>query len=296
MGAEVRTDGGRPPIEITGTRLHGIRFRSEVPSAQVKSAVLLAGLAAEGATTVSERIPTRDHTERVLLHLGAPIRRHGSGSVTVKAFEPPGFEASVPGDVSSAAFLVAAAALTGARLTVLGVGLNPSRTGFAAVMARMGVRLALEVAGNELGEPLGELRVEPSGDLRGTTVDPPELPLVIDEVPVLAVLAASAVGETWFRGAGELRVKESDRLAGIAELVRSLGGDAEVHGDDLLLAGGGLKGGRGHARGDHRMAMALTVAGLAARSPVEVEGIEAADVSFPGFVETLRRLGARIDG
>jgi len=296
MGATVRTDEGRPPVEITGGRLHGIRFEGAVPSAQVKSAVLLAGLAAEGPTAVSEPAPTRDHTERALRHLGAPIRVGEDGAIIVEAFQHGGFDASVPGDVSSAAFLAVAAALTGARLTVLGVGLNPSRIGFVHVMARMGVRLEGVVTRDELGEPVGELRVEATGDLRGTTVEADELPLVIDEVPALALLAANADGETLFRGAGELRVKESDRLSGLASLVRSLGGHAQVQGDDLLIGGGGMEGGRGEAHGDHRMAMALTVAGVATRSPVEVEGVEAADVSFPGFIRTLRALGARIDG
>jgi 3-phosphoshikimate 1-carboxyvinyltransferase len=136
--------------------------------------------------------------------------------------------------------------------------------------------------------------VRGGGSLSGTTVEPDELPLLVDEVPALTALAAHADGETWFGGAGELRVKESDRLAGLVDLVRSLGGHAGVEGDDLVVAGGGLEGGTGSARGDHRMAMALVVAGLAARSPVEVEGVEAADVSFPGFVPTLRSLGARV--
>jgi 3-phosphoshikimate 1-carboxyvinyltransferase len=293
MGAELATSGGRPPLTIRGGHLQGIRFSAPVPSAQVKSAVLLAGLEAEGETTVVEAASTRDHTERALAHLGAPVV-HDGAEVSISAFAHGGFAARVPGDVSSAAFVVAAAALTGGEVTLKGVGLNPTRTRFLEVMERMGVTTRGEVRGTELGEPVGDLHVLAGDVLRGTTVDAEELPLVIDEVPVLAVLAAHAAGETWFLGAAELRVKESDRLGGLAELVRSLGGQAAVEADDLVVAGGGLEGGSADARGDHRIAMALCVGALAARSPVEVEGVEAADVSFPGFLETLHALGARI--
>jgi 3-phosphoshikimate 1-carboxyvinyltransferase len=262
----------------------------------VKSAVLLAGLAAEGQTTVREPAATRDHTERALEHLGAPVRLEGGTSVTISAFQHGGFRARVPGDVSSAAFLVAAAALTGSELEVRGVGLNPSRTHFLAVMGRMGIRTESRVTAAELGEPVGDLHVAACDAPIGTSVEAWEMPLVIDEVPVLAALAAHARGESRFAGAGELRVKESDRLGGLADMLRTLGGHAGVEGDDLVVAGGGLEGGTGEARGDHRMAMAIAVASLAARSPVAVEGMEAADVSFPRFVETLKALGARIEG
>jgi len=296
MGADLETTEGCPPIAVRGRRLRGIRYAMPVASAQVKGAVLLAGLEAEGETTVTEPSPTRDHTERALAQLGAPVWVSGEGEVGVSAFRHEGFAAVVPGDVSSAAFLVAAAALTGGELTIEGVGLNPSRTRFLAVMERMGVRTQAEVRDMELGEPVGDLHVLACEGLRGTTVDREELPLVIDEVPVLAALAAHAAGESWFVGASELRVKESNRLDGLAELLRSLGGEAAVEGDDLLLAGGGLDGGRADALGDHRMAMAMCVAATAAGSAVEIEGIEAAAVSFPGFTETLRALGARIGG
>jgi len=296
MGADVRTTDGHAPVQVTGGALRGIRFETPVASAQVKSAVLLAGLAAEGETTIVEPVRTRDHTERALLHLGAPVRSSGAGRVTVEAFQHGGFSAEGPGDVSSAAFLVAAAALTAGELTVSAVGLNPSRTRFIDVMGRMGVVIEHLQTGSELGEPVGDLHVAKCGGLRGTTVGPDELPLVIDEVPALAALAAHAVDATRFLGAGELRHKESDRLHGLARLVRSLGGHAAVEGNDLVVVGGGLAGGSAHAGGDHRIAMALAVAGLAARGPVEVEGMEAADVSFPGFLETLRGLGAQIGG
>lgn len=294
MGAEVTTTEGHAPVVVRGGRLRGIEHRTPVPTAQVKSAVLLAGLAAEGETIVLESAATRDHTERALAHLGAPMTII-PGRVGVRGFQPPGFSGAVPGDVSSAAFMVAAAALTGRGLTVRDVGLNPTRTGFLGVLERMGVRTRLELEREELGEPVGSLTVEPCEGLRGTRVEPEELPLVVDEVPVLALLAAHARGETSFVGAAELRVKESDRLAGAVEAIRGLGGAAGVEGDDLVVAGGGLEGGSADARGDHRMAMAIAISALGARGPVTVEGIEAAEVTFPGFVSALVALGARVE-
>jgi len=295
MGADVRTAEGHAPVEIEGASLHGIRHTPSVPSAQVKGAVLLAGVAASGETTVAEPAVTRDHTERALAHLGAPVLIE-PGRVTVSAFQHEGFEASVPGDVSSAAFLAAAAALTGAELVVHGVGLNPTRTRYLEVMRRMGVEIELRVCREELGEPVGDLVIGPCTGLTGTTVEERELPLVIDEVPVLAALAAHAVGETRFTRAGELRVKESDRLTGIAQAIRSLGGQAGVEGEDLIVAGGGLAGGAASSGGDHRMAMAAAVAALAASGDSVIESMEAADVSFPGFIGTLRALGAGLGG
>jgi 3-phosphoshikimate 1-carboxyvinyltransferase len=294
MGAEVRTTGGHAPVTVRGGSLHAIEHATPVPTAQVKGAVLLAGLEAEGETVVRESAPTRDHTERALTHLGAPIRIE-PGLVGIRAFRPTGFAGRVPGDVSSAAFLVVAAALTGRALAVRGVGLNPSRTAFLDVLGRMGVRSRAEVEGQELGEPVGVLAVEPGEGLTGTVVEPGELPLVVDEVPVLALLAAHADGPTRFRGAAELRVKESDRLGGAVEAIRALGGGASVDGDDLVVAGGGLVGGDADARGDHRMAMSIAVSALGARGPVRIEGIESAEVTYPGFVPALVALGARVE-
>jgi 3-phosphoshikimate 1-carboxyvinyltransferase len=261
----------------------------------VKGAVLLAGIAADGVTAVVERVRTRDHTERALRALGAPVEVEG-GTVRVERFQHAGFEAEVPGDPSSAAYLVAAAAVTGARTTIAGVGLNPSRTRFLEVMRRMGVPVEARPSEERLGEPVGEIRVGATGGLTGVRVEADELPLVIDEVPVLAALAAHARGPSRFVGAGELRVKESDRLAGLASGLRALGVDAAAEGDDLAVVGGaGVGGGVATSLGDHRLAMAFVVVGLAAEAPVEVEGVEAADVSFPGFVPKLRALGAAIE-
>lgn len=295
MGAWVHTDRGHPPVEVHGGPLRGIHHVLAVPTAQAKGAILLAGLAADGWTTVVEPAGTRDHTERALRRLGAPVRlEEGEGTVSVSRFQHEGFEAEVPGDVSSAAFLVGAATLTGGELIIRGVGLNPTRTRFLSVLDRMGVGTELRLIGEELGEPVGELFVARLAGLLGTEVEARELPLVIDEVPVLATLAAHAEGETRFAGAAELRAKESDRLTGVAEIVRDLGGLARVEGEDLVVEGGGLAGGRTSARGDHRLAMAAVVAALGARAPCEIDGMEWSEVSFPGFVTALRALGARV--
>jgi 3-phosphoshikimate 1-carboxyvinyltransferase len=293
MGATVSTVDGHAPIEISGGRLRAVEVRLPVPTAQVKSAVLLAGLEADGTTTVLEPAPTRDHTERALACLGVRVTT-GPLRVSVEPSEHGPLEGHVPGDVSSAAFLVAAAAVTGGEVEVHGVGLNPTRTHFLRVLERMGVDVEEHVEADSCGEPVGTHRARGPGRLLATTVDAWEIPLVIDEVPVLAAVASHASTDSWFVGAGELRVKESDRLRGIAASLRDLGGIAAVEGDDLVVAGGGLRGGATSSRGDHRMAMAMTVAALGADGPTRVDGIEAADVSFPGFVSVLRALGAAV--
>jgi 3-phosphoshikimate 1-carboxyvinyltransferase len=294
MGAGITMTDGHAPITVEGARLRGIRYATPVPTAQVKSAVLLAGLAADGETTVTEAAATRDHTERALAALGAPVMI-GPGGVTVERFQHAGFDATVPGDVSAAAFVIAAAVLTRSEVAIEGLGLNPTRTRFLDVVERMGVSLERRVREETLGEPVGVLTVGASAALAGTRIGPDELPLVIDEVPILAVLGAFASGETSFRGAGELRIKESDRLAGLAKGLRGLGGEAEDEGEDLVVAGGGLAGGHADASADHRLAMAFAVAALGADGPSEVDGMESAAVSFPGFLETLHRLGASVE-
>ncbi len=295
MGATITTTDGHAPVEIVGGSLYGVSFALPIPTAQVKGAVLLAGIAAEGKTSVTEPAATRDHTERALAALGAPVSVEGTTVTLQGVYQHDAFAGAVPGDVSSAAFLVAAAAMTGSELTVRDVGLNPSRLHFLEVMRRMGVRTETRRTGDELGEPIGDLWVGASAELTGTEVSALELPLVIDEVPVLALLATHARGETWFMETAELRAKESDRLSGVADGVRTLGGHAGVEGDDLVVLGLGLRGGVADGRGDHRLAMAFAVAALAADSPSEIQGMEAADVSFPGFLETLRALGASVE-
>ncbi|MGH2597143.1 MAG: 3-phosphoshikimate 1-carboxyvinyltransferase [Actinomycetota bacterium] len=295
MGATVKTAQGHAPVEIHGGPLYGISYDLPVATAQVKGAILLAAAAAEGVTVVREPAPTRDHTERALAALGAPVSVEGSTVTLQGIYQHEAFEGTVPGDLSSAAFLVAAAALTRSELTILGVGLNPSRVHFLAVLERMGVRVEVRAHGEELGEPVGDLWVAPDAALVGTEVSAEELPLVIDEVPVLALIATHARGETWFSGAAELRAKESDRLSGVAAGAAALGGHAAVEGDDLVVPGLGLRGGTADARGDHRLAMAFAVAALAADAPCEIEGMEAAEVSFPGFLGTIRALGASVE-
>lgn len=295
MGAAVTTTDGHAPLEIVGGPLYAISYSLPIPTAQVKGSVLFAGIAAEGETVVIEPVVTRDHTERAFASLGAPVSIEGTTITLQGVYQHDAFSARVPGDASSAAFLVAAAALTGSELTVRGVGLNPSRLHFLRVLERMGVRIETRPMGEELGEPVGDMWVAPGAELRGTEVAASELPLVIDEVPILALMAPHARGDTWFMGAAELRTKESDRLSGVADGVRALGGHAGVDGDDLVLPGLGLRGGMADGRGDHRLAMAFAVAALAADAPSEIEGMEAADISFPGFVKTLRGLGASVE-
>lgn len=295
MGANITTTDGHAPLEVAGGPLYGIATSLAVPTAQVKGAILLAGIAAEGETSVTEPAATRDHTERALAALGAPVSVEGRTITLQGVYQHDAFAGTVPGDVSSAAFLVAAAALVGSELTIRSVGLNPSRLHFLQVMERMGVRTEVRPTGRELGEPVGELWVAPEADLKGTVVDASELPLVIDEVPLLAVVAAHARGETWFTGAAELRAKETDRLIGVADGLRGLGGHAGIEGDDLIVPGLGLSGGVADSGGDHRLAMAFAVGALAADGPSEIEGMEAADVSFPGFVDAIRALGASVE-
>ena len=294
MGASITTVDGHAPVIIQGARLVGISYRTPVPTAQVKGAVLFAGLDAEGTTVVEEAAPTRDHTERALAALGAPVEVRGT-TVRLDPFQPEGFAVRCPGDPSSAAFLIAAAALVESDLTITDVGLNPSRLRYIDVMRRMGLAIDTRLEREELGEPVGDIHIGPSGSLGPVVVAADELPLVIDEIPVLAMLAVHATGETRFAGANELRLKETDRLAGVTTGIRELGGAASIENEDLLIDGGGLRGGSTTAGGDHRLAMAFLVGALAASAPCEIDGMEAAEVSFPGFAQLLRALGARIE-
>jgi 3-phosphoshikimate 1-carboxyvinyltransferase len=296
MGAELHATGGRfPPLQVHGTRLRAISYELEVASAQVKSCVLLAALAADGATTVGEPSRSRDHTERMLLRAGVAVHRNGRHVTVVNADELLLDRVRVPGDPSSAAFLIAAGVLVpGSRLLLRDVGVNWTRTGFMRILHRMRgiVEGDLEDETGELvaEEPVSDLDVA-HGALEGTIVEPEEVPLAIDELPLVALLGCFAEGETVVAGAQELRVKESDRIAGVVEGLRGLGADIQDTADGFAVRGtGGLRGGRIDARGDHRMAMMGAVAGLASREGVEVVGIEAAAVSYPGFVQDLATL------
>jgi 3-phosphoshikimate 1-carboxyvinyltransferase len=298
MGAEVETDcEGRPPLTVRGGGLRGIEYRLPVASAQVKSAVLLAGLSAEGTTTVVEEIPTRDHTERLLWFAGVDVEVGGdAGDVrsSVRTGAPEPFTLRVPGDLSSAAPMLAAAALVpGSNVAVAGVGLNPTRTGFLDLLRRMGADVEVhedDVATEPGPEPAGEIRVRHSA-LAGVRLGHADVPSLIDELPLVALLGTQAQGTTEVRGAAELRVKESDRIAGLIRGLRALGADAEELPDGFVVRGPKrLTGGSCDAQGDHRLAMAFTVAGLVAAGPVEVTGMTFVADSFPGFVDTLEAL------
>jgi 3-phosphoshikimate 1-carboxyvinyltransferase len=296
MGAEVEAREGRlPPFTVLGAELTGITYELPVPSAQVKSCVLIAGLLAAGETTVVERHQSRDHTERMLRRARVPFTRDGRRVTVCQVDELELDEIVVPGDPSSAAFLVAAATLVpGSRVVMGNVALNWTRTGFLRIAERMGAVILgdLEAPGTEADdEPVGELDVA-SAPLEGTEVGPDEVPLAIDELTLVALLGAFAEGETVVRGAEELRYKESNRIAAVVEGLCGLGADIEETPDGFAVRGDGtpLPGGTIDSRGDHRMAMLGAVAGLASSGGVEVTGMEAAAVSYPGFERDLRGL------
>jgi 3-phosphoshikimate 1-carboxyvinyltransferase len=292
MGAHLdgRMGGTRPPLVVRGGELTGCEHRLEVASAQVKTAIVLAGLQAGGTTEVTEPAPSRDHTERMLAALGAPVQRVDERAVRVTAGAPSPFEFDVPGDPSSAAFWVVAATITpGSELVVEGVALNPTRIGFVDVLVRMGARIELVATAERLGEPVGELRVT-SAPLHGTTVEGAEIPWVIDEIPVLAVAAACAEGITEFRDAAELRVKESDRIATVSELLDSLGVGVEHGTDRLVVRGGRLHAGTVDSHGDHRIAMAGAVAATATEGATRVRGWRSVATSYPEFGDHLALL------
>lgn len=297
MGAQIFTaPGGTPPVVVSGgAPLRGVEHRLTVASAQVKSCLLLAGLFADGETWVHEPAPSRDHTERMLEAAGVALLR-GDGAIGVRGpvegLSLP--DVDVPGDFSSAApLLVAGALLADPEVRLRGVNLNPGRTGLLAVMRRMGADVTEEAGPPVAGEPCGTLVVRRSDALRATEVAPEEVPSMIDELPLVGILGAMGTGTTVVRGAGELRVKESDRIASVVAALRALGADAQEREDGFAVTGrGGLAGGAMEAVGDHRLAMLGAVAGLASREGVAVGGFEAVAVSYPGFARDLAGLGA----
>lgn len=301
MGASFASAGGRPPFTVAGADLVGIDFTLPVPSAQVKSAILLAGLSADGPTTVRESPRSRDHTELMLAEQGASIEiaiePTGAGGVTVSPvdrLEP--LDRLIPGDPSSAAFPIAAALLVpGSEVSVANVCVNPTRIGFFRILERMGARIdGLPAAADAGAGPRSEQVATLSavhGPLRGTEVGAEEVPSAIDELPLLALVACFAEGTTTISGAAELRVKETDRIAAVAEGLTGLGADIAATADGLVVTGRGeLEGGSIDSRGDHRLAMLGAVAGLASRTGVEVVGFESAAVSYPGFGDDLDAL------
>lgn len=294
MGAKLRCREERlPPLRIEGAELKGIEHELPIASAQVKSCLLFAGLLAEGPTWVREPARSRDHTERMLSAAGANVAWLRGGVALRPAKRLQLGEFAVPADFSSAAFfLVAALLVPGGKISLEGVGTNPTRTGLLGILERMGAEIEVEPVGERGGEPVGTIRVRGS-DLRGTEVGGAEIPLAIDELPLVALAACFADGETTIRDAGELRRKESDRVATTCEALNALGATAEPREDGIRVEGtGGLRGGTIDSHGDHRIAMLGAIAGLASREGVEVEGMDAAAVSYPGFEADLASLSA----
>lgn len=295
MGAHIIEEGenGALPLRTAGGRLRAIEYQSPVASAQVKSAILLAGLTGEVAVTLREPFQSRDHSERLFVHLGLDLhRRDGAIEYRPSDTRIRPFALDVPGDASSAAFLVGAAILAeGGALTVENVNVNPTRTGFLVVLERMGARVARVNLGESGGEPVADLIVRPA-TLTGTEVTAAEIPALVDEVPLLAVLASRAAGETVFRDVGELRVKESNRLELIAANLRAVGVESEVQGDDLHVRGGDRPPrGRVDTARDHRLTMAFAVLGTLRGADVRLSERRSVAISYPAFFTDLRRIG-----
>ena len=294
MGAKIESTDGKAPLVIaSGRPLTGIEHHLRIASAQIKSCLLLAGLGASGTTTVHEPAPTRDHTERMLRWFGAEIETTSEGAISIRGGQTLSARSfGVPGDISSAAFfLVAAAGLDGSEMTLEGVGLNPTRTGIIGVLRQAGVDLEITAERVECGEPVGDIVVRGSAAklsaARVLRFDGAVIANIIDEIPILAVLGTQMGQGIEIRGAAELRVKESDRIRTVVDGLRRMGANVEEFEDGLRVLPTHLSGGRIDSHGDHRIAMAFAVAGLFADDETEILGAECVDVSFPGFFETL---------
>jgi 3-phosphoshikimate 1-carboxyvinyltransferase len=296
MGAHIEAESGLPPLRIHGGRsLRGIRYVPPVASAQVKSAVLLAGLYADGVTELGEVHATRDYTERMLAAFGWPVELGSDRVRLAGGHRLRATDIAVPGDFSSAAFFIVAATLVpGSELVLRNVGLNPRRTGLLDVLREMGARIDVEHPREQGGERVGDLVVR-HAPLRGIEVPERHVPDMIDEFPILFVAAAAARGTTVVRGAAELRVKESDRIATMAVGLRALGVGVRETADGAVIEGGALHGGRVHSRGDHRVAMSFAVAGLVARSEISIVDCANVATSFPGFLDAAREAGFAIE-
>jgi len=296
MGAEIATaEGGRPPLKIRGGRkLNGIAYDMPVASAQVKSALLLAGMYAEGETTVTEPAPTRDHTERMLSGFGYPVIKTGAVSSLVGGGQLKACNIDVPADISSAAFfLVGASIATGSELVLEHVGINPTRVGVLHILQDMGADITIENERVIGGEPVADIHVR-SASLKGIHIPEDQVPLAIDEFPVLFIAAACAAGTTVLTGARELRVKESDRIAVMAEGLRRLGVAVQETEDGIIIQGGSIGGGEVDSHDDHRIAMAFAIAGLRAAAPITVRDCRNVNTSFPNFVALAQKAGLRI--
>jgi len=295
MGAQIATDNGCPPLAITGNRrLHDIDYVMPVASAQVKSALLLAGLYATGPVRITEPAVTRDHTERMLHAFGLPVHREGN-RVTLPAGGPlTAARVDVPGDLSSAAFFILAACLADEGELVLDhVGLNPTRAGILRIFEMMQANIEVQAQPDSGGEPVGRIIVRPCR-LRGAEIPPDIVPLAIDEFPLIFIAAALAEGETVIRGAAELRHKESDRIRVMAEGLKSLGADIEERPDGAVIRGGKLSGGSIDSGGDHRVAMAFAIAAIAAAGPIRIFDTKNVATSFPGFIDSAGSIGLNI--
>jgi len=296
MGARIDTDGGKPPVRIHGgAALHGIDYALPMASAQVKSALLLAALYANGSSSVTEPAPTRDHTERMLRGFGVAIVTEGGRVSLTGGQRLRGYEIDVPGGFSSAAFFIVAGCLAARDgLTIRNVGVNPTRTGLLTLLRLMGADIELQPHRGEAPEPVADIHVRAS-TLRGIRVPEELVPLAIDEFPAFFIAAAAAEGETLVTGAAELRVKESDRLAAMAAGLASLGIQCELLPDGLRLQGGAMRGGRIDSHGDHRIAMAFALASLIASDPIEIDDVANVATSFPGFPGLARAAGLKLE-
>lgn len=297
MGANIEAaEGGRPPLHIKpSSGLRGIEYRLPVASAQIKSSLLLAGLYADGNTTIIEPAPTRDHTERMLRTLGYEVDAEPGGRVSLwGGGKLEGGDIRVPADISSAAFfLVAASIVPGSELVLKDVGVNETRTGIIDILKAMGANIEVSNRRDWGAEPVADLTVRAS-KLRGIAIPEELVPLAIDEFPVVFIAASAAEGETVLTGAKELRVKESDRISVMADGINALGGRAQPTDDGMIVQGATLQGGTVHSHGDHRIAMSFSVAGMLASGPVQIENCANVGTSFPGFAELAARLGMNI--
>lgn len=296
MGASISSEEGRPPLIINGGQnLSGIVYRLPVASAQVKSAILLAGLSATGEVAIIEPAITRDHTERMMRSMGAEVSQ-GETQIQMRGGQAlSGVHVDVPADLSSAAFLILAATISdGAELVIPGVGVNPTRTGVIDILNDMGADISIDNVRLNGEEPVADLTVR-SADLSGIEVDPAKVSLAIDEFPVLFIAAACADGPTTFSGIGELRVKESDRIAAMADGLRALSVPVDESEDGAVVHGGKIYGGHVNSHGDHRIAMAFAIAATVAEWPVTISDTDNVNTSFPGFVDCLKSMGVGID-
>jgi len=294
MGAQIQSDDGKPPLIIDGQKLNGVVYSMPVASAQVKSAILLAGLCADGEVVVLESAVTRDHTERMLGAMGVKLSVGETQIIMHGGQQLQATDIQVPADLSSAAFVILAAILSSdAEVTITDVGVNPTRTGVIEILKAMGADIAIQNVRLFGEEPVADLTVR-SSSLQGIDVDPAKASLAIDEFPVLFIAAACAEGKTAFSGIGELRIKESDRIAAMAEGLRALSVAVDETEDGAVIHGGKLYGGKVRSHGDHRIAMAFAVAGSVAEWAVHIADTDAVGTSFPGFTECMQSLGIDI--